>query len=219
MVQEITKKFSQNIRQFGFLNALRLMLRYRFDYLWMCQVHDVLFLQKLMEKPEEVKKQLQAIQVHSSNSSDVEKVLGRELHSNEVIFIACEDNEVTGYAISQRGGRYRLPGNFDIDLPNHAILWKNLYVDPAHRGKRIGLILNYARANHATESGLANYVFVFTENIIAKRNLYKVGFKDYGSLQCSSFLRNKRIKFKSKNFVSGNHNWLNGFIDDGKDNE
>ena len=80
-------------------------------------------------------------------------------------------------------------------------------MDISERGRGLGLILNYARIQYALEKGSV-YVTTLSENVVARKNLLKVGFKLCGILNYRSFFsRTLKLEFIPRNDVQERHIW------------
>jgi predicted GNAT family acetyltransferase len=201
-------KIVASMRQFGVVNAIKLALRSRFKFLIVSQKFNIFYLAKITPVREPVQSQIKLIEFMGFQGKSTKVVIGRELLSNETLFVRRQNGQVLGYALIQDGGKYQLGYALNIDLAPNVVVLKGLYVDISQRGKGLGLALNYARVLHFVDKR-SIYVSTLSENIVAGKNLEKVGFELCGELDYMSLLGKVfRLKFSPSGGDLQTHKWL-----------
>lgn len=200
-------KLVASMRQFGVVNAIKLALRSRLRFLIFSQKFKVFYLAEITSVKAPIQRQIKSIEVMAYQGESTKVVIGRELLSNETLFLRRQDGQVLGYALTQDGGKYQLGYALNIEIPPNVVVLKGLYVDISQRGKGLGLALNYARVLHFVDKS-SIYVTTLSENTVAGKNLKKVGFEFCGELDYMSLLGKVfRVKFSPSGGDLQTHSW------------
>ena len=102
------EKLLASVRQFGTFKAIKLALRARFRFLIFSQKFKIFYLAEITSVKASIQRQIKSIEVMAYQGESPKVVIGRELLSNETLFLRRQDGQVLGYALTQDGGKYQL---------------------------------------------------------------------------------------------------------------
>lgn len=163
-------------RQYGFVRGTKLLIFRMFQFLIGINVQYILKLDSDGKVDPLIIENGKCIKILEWNNSEAISLINREIKKNEICFVYQIEGNTAGYAFIQKGGLYKFGMNYIVNLPTDVYMLKNLFVNPSYRGNGVGLKLNLARAEFVRNKKVA-LVLVMKENLIALRNLQKVGFK------------------------------------------
>ena len=110
------------MHQFGVVNAIKLALRSRFKFLIFYQKYNIFYLAKITPVREPFQSQIKLIEFMGFQGESTKAVIGRELLSNETLFVRRQNGQVLGYALTQEGEKYQLGYALNIDLPPNVVV-------------------------------------------------------------------------------------------------
>lgn len=122
------------------------------------------------------KEELENLKIKKAISiQDYEKYI-RFLSDGDLGVAVLMNGSVAGTGWVRLSGSYEYGCGLSMDIPDHVVVMKNLFVNPEYRGKGIGKVLNKARLSLVAE-GVMPIVFIVYDNKVAIRNWLGLGFK------------------------------------------
>ena len=211
---QLKEKIVSHFKQYGYLAGFKLLVASRLRRI--ISIQTFVFAKLETQSVPQGKFTTSDIHIRVLNSQEVavsNLLLGRVLTHNETLFVAQNNKEIFGYALTQLGGRYKFGINQSIELPSDVLMLKGLKVYIEHRGKKIGRYLNMARisADHVQNNKI--YVTAMIENRAAIKNLNRVGFEPIAEVRSISlFGRPLFRRVISGTKVNSIPDWIKGSV-------
>ena len=178
----LNSKASNTFKQFGFLYFIKAL----FNRLITPIVRKTSFYIVAIENHTPVTQNNEDFEVVDKNNLDdffkrdikLSEQLKRQLTlfitQNTIAIIIIRDNQIAGWGFVQKSGISKYAG-YNYYLTKNIQLLKNLYIEPAFRGRSIGKIINKIRISFISTNNIP-IGFVVPSNKYAMRNLEMHGF-------------------------------------------
>lgn len=195
ILQFIRVNIIYRIKQFGFVNAVRQLIRFFIRPIYIKNEDIVGAIIQRKPIPPELYSNVMplTIELISANRTKwgiddkMVSVWKELLESGCKGFVVEKDGKIAGYGFVQFTGIYRFGRTGKFMIPHSITVLKNLFVDYKYRGQGIGKQINAARIASIPENCIP-IGFVIPENKYAIRNLKMYGFEEILKIKRSIWL-------------------------------